>query len=44
MVTNWSQKGEMGEGAKTVDRETLSSKEVAGTPGGTLLELFSRKI
>jgi len=28
--------------AKGVDGETLYSKEIAGAPGGTLLELFSR--
>jgi len=33
----------MGEGAKTVDRESLCSKEIAGAPGRTLLELFGKK-
>jgi len=35
LVTNWSQKGEMGEGTKTVEAETLYHKEIAGAPGRT---------
>ena len=35
MVTNWSQKGEMGKVAKRVGGETLSSKAIAGAPGRT---------
>ena len=44
MVTNWSQKGEMGERAKTVDRESLCGRQIAGAPGGTMLELFLKRI
>ena len=40
MVTNWSQTGEMGKVAKRVGGESLSSKEIAGAPGRTTLELF----
>ena len=35
MVTNWSQRGEMGEGAKRLEAETLSNKRIAGAPGRT---------
>jgi len=34
----------MGEGVKTVEAGTLSSKEITGAPGRTLLEPFCRKI
>jgi len=43
MVTNWSQTGEMAEGAREFKAETLYSKEIAGAPGRTLLELFPKK-
>jgi len=32
--------GEMGEEAKRVGRESLCSREIAGAPSRTLLELF----
>jgi hypothetical protein len=34
----------MGERAKEVDGEILCSKDIAGAPGRTLLELFPKKI
>ena len=33
IVTNWSQRREMGEGTKRVEAETLYHKEIAGAPG-----------
>jgi len=44
MVTNWSQRGEMGETGKTVDGESLCGKGIAGAPGRTTLELFRKKL
>jgi hypothetical protein len=44
VVTNWSQKEEMAEGAKRMDGESLCGKEIAGAPGRTLLKLFPKKI
>ncbi len=36
VVTNWSQKGEIGKWPNEVGGETLSSKDIAGAPGGTI--------
>ena len=44
VVTNWSQMGKLRKWPNKACPETIYSKGIAGAPGGTLLELFSRKI